>query len=354
MWGRPSWLVFPAVAARVLQRPHQLQDGHLDVSPHYDFLEPPEQAPGGGAAAAPVASDHSSLCIPLPEATPWGLLQSELVLRQLSAPFPECALQLDGRDLLVLGGSPEQQQLLQAHVQAALQAAVQEHLPFSTWVLDFLRRADIQERLAGLLAERELGACFVPGTEEVLVLALSPPAAREAAALLGASLCPISLPLAEQHLPALASPSWAQLQAELQGCLVRLAESGELLEGLALRGLEQESLARLAAFLRDAVPDEVVLPMEPATLRYLQLYCHELLEGMASITLLPLEGPDVSGLRVRRAAALHAVRLPQPPGRVPWVLALHVLVAADPPRSPFLGLCFSGGSLRFFCSSGNT
>ncbi|KAJ6661515.1 hypothetical protein lerEdw1_014425 [Lerista edwardsae] len=288
-----------AVAARVLQRPHQLQDDHLDVSPHYDFLEPPEQAPGGGAAAAPPADrEPPSLCIPLPEAAPRRLLESVLVLRQLSAPFPECALRLDGGGLLVSGGSGEQRQLLQAHVQAALQAAVRERLPFSTWVLDFLRREDVQGRLAGLLAEREVGACCVPGADEVLVLALSPAAARQAAALLGASLCPISLPLAERHLLALASPSWARLQAGLPCCLVRLAEGGERLEGLALRGLEQESLARLAAFLHAAAPDEVVVPMEPATLRYLQLYCHEVLEGMASVTLLPLEGPDVTGLRL--------------------------------------------------------
>ncbi|XP_066481709.1 protein mono-ADP-ribosyltransferase PARP10 [Tiliqua scincoides] len=288
-----------AAVARVLQKPHVLQDDRLDVCPHYEFLEPVQQEQEQGPATALLLdSDVASVCIALPEAATRRLLEAEFVLRQLRASFPECTIQLDGGGLHVSGKSREQQQLLQAQVQAVLQDVVQESLPFSTWVLNFLRREDVQGRLAELLAKQEVGACYVPGVEEVLVLALNPAAARHAATLLEASLCPISLPLSEQHILALASPCWAQLQTDLRCCLVRLAESGEHLEGLTLRGMEQENLARLADFLQDTVPDEVVVPMEAATLRYLQLYCHELLAGMASLTLLPLEGPDITGLRL--------------------------------------------------------
>lgn len=289
-WPTPQPWSFPAVVPSVLQRPHLLQGDHLDVSLHYDFLEPSEQEQGGPSGLP----EDSHATLPL-EAATRQLLESEFVLQQLRLSFPECTVQLDGSNLHVSGTGREQ---LLVQVQAALQGVVQEHLPFSSGVLDFLRREDVQRRLAELLVKQKVEACYVPGVEEMMVVALNPPAARQAAALLEASLCTISLPLSELHLLALASPRWAQLQAGLRCCVVRLAESGEHLEGLTLPGLEEENLARLADFLQDSVPDEVVVPMEATTLRYLQVYRSELLAGMTSLTLLPLEGPDVTGLRV--------------------------------------------------------
>ncbi|XP_062987331.1 protein mono-ADP-ribosyltransferase PARP10 [Elgaria multicarinata webbii] len=296
-----------AVVERVLQRTHQLTDGSLAVSPHYDFLEPAEEeeeeeevaAAAGGGRASPEDRGTPPVCIALPRAaTRRLLLQSDLALQELSACVPECSLQLDEAGLHVLGGDRDRRQQLQESVQAALQGVVQERLPFSTWVLDFLQQEEVRGRLAELLAERGLAACYIPATGEVLVTALKPATARLATSLLGSWLSSISLPVSERHLPALASPRWAQVQAGLRCCLVRLAESGERLEGLTLSGLEQENVAQLEAFLQDSAPDEALVAMEAAALRYLQLYHHELLAGIADVTLLPLEGPDITGFRL--------------------------------------------------------
>ncbi|XP_053101054.1 protein mono-ADP-ribosyltransferase PARP10 [Hemicordylus capensis] len=295
-----------AVVERVLlQKTHQLQDSCLDLSPHYDFLEPREEEEEGEReqeVAAAAEAVPPPLCVPLPEAAVRRLLESDRALQELRVSLPECTLQLAGDGLHVLGGDPAGRQQLREHVQAALRGVGLERLPLAPGALGFLRRADVQRRLAELLAAQGLAACYLPGEGEALVAALSPPAARQAASLLGAALCPISVPLSEQQLLALASPAWGQLQAGLSCCLVCLAESGQRLEGLTLRGLEQESLARLEAFLRDAAPDESLVPMEPAVLRYLQLYQQELLASISDVTLLPLEGPDVTGLRVSGAA----------------------------------------------------
>ncbi|XP_034275898.1 protein mono-ADP-ribosyltransferase PARP10 isoform X2 [Pantherophis guttatus] len=283
------------VVDRVLKQPHQLPDGNLKVSPHYDFLEPPEAAAElqvGGAGKA------LSTILPVAEAATRRLLQSKAVLQELGASAPECVLRCEEAGLCILGGDLTLQQQLRERIQAALHTVTQERLPYSTWVLEFLQRADVQEHLVEQLAERSVGACYIPTAEEVLVVALKPSVAQLAASLLGSFLSSISLPLSERQLLALASPHWAQVQAGLRCCCVCLAEDGEHLEGLTLPGLEEENVAELTRGLQDCLPDEVLVTTEPGRLHYLQLHRHELLAGLADVTLLPLEGAEVTGLRL--------------------------------------------------------
>lgn len=49
-----------------------------------------------------------------------------------------------------------------------------------------------------------------------------------------------------------------------------------------------------------AARDEVVVPAEPGALRYLHRHYQDLLASIPEVSLLPLEGGDVSGFRVRR------------------------------------------------------
>nr|XP_020660102.1 poly [ADP-ribose] polymerase 10 [Pogona vitticeps] len=311
-----------AVVGRVLQKPHQLEGVSLDVSPHYDFLEPleeeEEEEEKEATIAATAAVEEGALPadggipltgLPLPEAALRQLLQSSRALQELAAPVPEeCSLHLEGARLCVTGGDPARRRQLQEHVRATLEAAVQERLPFSAWVLGFLQREDVRGRLAELLAERQVVAGCLPRAEEVLVVALAPSSARLAASLLGSLLGSFALALSERHLLALGSPRWAQVEASLRCCQVRLAESGDQLEGLTLAGLEEENLARLEAFLQDSAPDEALVAAEPAPLRYLQRYHQDLLASISDVALLPLEEPDVTGLRALGATEAQACR----------------------------------------------
>ncbi|XP_013923578.1 PREDICTED: poly [ADP-ribose] polymerase 10 [Thamnophis sirtalis] len=277
-----------AVVDRVLKQPHQLPDGRLKVSPHYDFLEAPEAA----AELAP------STTLPVAEAATRRLLQSQGVLQELGAFAPECVLRCEEAELCISGGDPALRQQLRECIQAALHAVTQTRLPSSTWMLEFLQRADVQEHLAERLAERRVSACYLPAAEEVVVVALKPPVAQLAASLLDSFLSSISLPLSERQLLALASPHWARVQAGLRCCCVRLADDGEHLEGLTLPGLEEENVAELKRGLQDCLPDEVLVTTEPGRLHYLRLHRQELLAGLADVTLLPLEGAEVTGLRL--------------------------------------------------------
>lgn len=302
------------VVETVLQRTHQLQGCDLDVSPHYDFLEPSEDKElAADAAVCPADGETSPLRLPLPDAATRGLLESPLVLQELAATVPACTLRPEGAGLCISGGDAAGRRQLLENIAEALQGVAREHLSFPAGALAFLRRADVGEHLVELLAEQGLGAHCAPAKgeeEEVLVVALQPSVARRAAAFLASALASFYLPVPEEQLLALALPRWAEVQAGLRCCEVRLAESGRHLEGLTLRGLEEENMASLVAFLRDSMPDESVVPMEAGTLRYLQLYYQEILAGMADVTLLPLEGPDVTGLRVRLLWCTASCKIP--------------------------------------------
>ncbi|XP_050795762.1 protein mono-ADP-ribosyltransferase PARP10 [Gopherus flavomarginatus] len=303
--GRAAVISFQDRAAvqRVLEKAHRLQERDLDLSPYYDFLEPPDcppeegaEAPSGEAAA--MDGGPQAICVRIEDAAKRQLLESSGALPELQAAFPELTLRLDENGAWISGGDAARRQQLQERLLDTLQGMAQELLPLPAQTLSFLQRSDVQEEVERLLASQDLLACYSPSGSALSVMALSPAAAHQASSSLSAALSPFCLAVSAQHLHALGSPRWEQLQASLRCCTVCLAPGGEHLQALTLRGLEQENREKLQEFLQDAALDESLVSMEPGMLRYLQLYYQELLAGIAEVTLLPLEGTDVTGFRL--------------------------------------------------------
>ncbi|XP_062426757.1 protein mono-ADP-ribosyltransferase PARP10 isoform X2 [Rhea pennata] len=278
-----------AAAERVLRQPHRLRDVELEVSPYYEFLEPLREAEPAGAA---------ELGVPVAEPAKLPLLELSPVLRELHAAFPGLALRTEGGRACVSGGDAGRLAEARRWLQEQLDGAVREPLPFPAQTLRLLRREDVRERLGQLLAARGVPACYAVAEGEVVVTALSPGAVQDTICLLHSALSPFCLELSERELPALGSPRWAQLQERLRCCDVRLDPGTGRLQGLTLHGLEQENREKLQAFLRDAAQDEALVPLEPGVLRYLQRHYRDLLAGIAEVSLLPLEGSDVTGFRL--------------------------------------------------------
>ncbi|XP_067416236.1 protein mono-ADP-ribosyltransferase PARP10 [Emydura macquarii macquarii] len=308
--GRAAVVSFQDRAAvqRVLEKPHRLQESDLEVSPCYDFLEPPDDAPEGDAEApqgeaAVVDGGTQAICVSVGDAATLQLLESSLALQDLRAAFPELQLRLEDSGAWISGGDAARRQQLQERLMETLHGMAQELLPLPAQSLDFLQRGDVQEEVARLLASQGVPARYAPSGGALRVTALSPAAAREAVSLLSMALSPFCLAVSAQHRHALGSPRWQQLQASLRCCTVCLAPGGDHLQALTLRSLEQENREKLQGFLQDTALDERLVAMEPGMLRYLQLYYQELLAGIAEVTLLPLEGTDVTGFRLSGEAS---------------------------------------------------
>uniref|UniRef100_A0A8C0GWE7 Poly [ADP-ribose] polymerase n=1 Tax=Chelonoidis abingdonii TaxID=106734 RepID=A0A8C0GWE7_CHEAB len=303
--GRAAVISFQDRAAvqRVLEKPHRLQERDLDLSPYYDFLEPPDCPPEEGAEAhsgeaAALDGGPQAICVRIEDAAKRQLLESSRALPELQAAFPELTLRLEENWAWISGGDAARRQQLQERLLDTVQGMAQELLPLPAQTLSFLQRSDVREEVQQLLASQDLLACYSPSGSALSVTALSPVAAHQASSSLSAALSPFCLAVSAQHLHALGSPRWQQLQASLRCCTVCLAPGGEHLQALTLHGLEQENREKLQGFLQDAALDESLVSMEPGMLRYLQLYYQELLAGIAEVMLLPLEGTDVTGFRL--------------------------------------------------------
>uniref|UniRef100_A0A674J4Z2 Uncharacterized protein n=1 Tax=Terrapene triunguis TaxID=2587831 RepID=A0A674J4Z2_9SAUR len=244
--GRAAVISFQDRAGRVLEKPHRLQESDLDLSPYYDFLEPPDCPPEEGAEAPPgeaVAVDGGpqAICVSLEDTAKRQLLECSGALPELQAAFPELTLRLEENGAWISGGDAARRQQLQEQLLDTLQGMAQELLPLPAQTLSFLKRGDVREEVERLLASQGLPACYAPSGSALSVTALSPVAARQAISSLSAALSPFCLAVSAQHL---------------------------------------------------------LVSMEPGMLRYLQLYYQELLAGIAEVTLLPLEGTDVTGFRL--------------------------------------------------------
>ncbi|XP_068524200.1 protein mono-ADP-ribosyltransferase PARP10 [Anas acuta] len=265
--GRAAIVSFqePAVAARVLRQPHQLQDSELAVSPYYEFLEPAEEpGPGDAEPAAPGHQESSPEPAELPREP------------SLAPPAAE----------------PE------PRLQAVTEAMAQERLALPAPTLLFLRREDVRAHLGQLLADGATPATYAVAEDEVVVTAQSPAAARAAARLLQDALSSFTMELSAREALALCSPRWHQLRERLRCCEMQLAPGSGRLQVLALRGTEQENQRQLRDFLRDAAPDETLVAMERGALRYLQRHYQDLLASIPEVSMLPMEGDDVAGFRV--------------------------------------------------------
>ncbi|XP_069077261.1 protein mono-ADP-ribosyltransferase PARP10 isoform X1 [Pleurodeles waltl] len=289
------------VADRVLRKPHRLHNCVLQVSPYYAFLHPKESADGEVPAmeeeSEPVAESTTSLFIDVMEPWKLDLLRHSSELAELGATFPEVMVQLDQNGVRVSGQGEEQCQQVQGRIVALLKGAAQSHIPYCALILEFVQRNDVRSRLEEMLRRTEPSASYVVAECLLTVTASSVQAVRNASAILKNALCELAVPIPEARYHVLRSQEWQELQASLSCCAVRTMGQ-DCVQAVCLREYEQENRQLLHSFLHEYRQQDTLITMEPAMLRYLQLYSHELLANMSEVTIEPLEGSDVTGFRI--------------------------------------------------------
>lgn len=291
------------VADRVLRKPHRLHECVLQVSPYYPFLHPKEAADEvvtrmeQETESEPVAEPTTSLYIDVMEPWKLDLLRNSPELAELGAAFPEVVVQLDQNGVRLSGQDPEQCQQVQGRILAALRGAAQSHIPYCALILEFVQRNDVRSRLDEMLRRTEPSASYVVADCLLTVTASSVQAVRTASAILKDALCEFAVPIPEGRYHVLRSEEWREMQASLSCCSVRTM-GADCVQAVCLREYEQENRQGLHTFLHEYRQMDTVIPMEPAMLRYLQLYNHELLASMSEVTIEPLEGSDITGFRM--------------------------------------------------------
>ncbi|XP_029448190.1 protein mono-ADP-ribosyltransferase PARP10 isoform X2 [Rhinatrema bivittatum] len=274
---------------RVLKKSHVLQECQLHVSPYYDFLQPQD-------APRPSPGLSESSYVNITEPVKHQLLLKSPVLRELQDAFPDFSLEVDENGVRIGGRDAVRRRQLQDQLLDFLRGVVQAHLPLSAQAVTLLQRRDVQSRLEELLKQRMLTVACQASDRVLTLSAASSPDLAQASSLLQASLCEFTVPVSEEHALALSSEAWRELQGSLSCCCVALSESGGCVKAAALRDFVQESREKLQGFLLEQAPQEMLVPMEVPELRFLQLYHQDVLRD-APVTIIPLEGDDVTGFR---------------------------------------------------------
>ncbi|XP_029448178.1 protein mono-ADP-ribosyltransferase PARP10 isoform X1 [Rhinatrema bivittatum] len=275
---------------RVLKKSHVLQECQLHVSPYYDFLQPQD-------APRPSPGLSESSYVNITEPVKHQLLLKSPVLRELQDAFPDFSLEVDENGVRIGGRDAVRRRQLQDQLLDFLRGVVQAHLPLSAQAVTLLQRRDVQSRLEELLKQRMLTVACQASDRVLTLSAASSPDLAQASSLLQASLCEFTVPVSEEHALALSSEAWRELQGSLSCCCVALSESGGCVKAAALRDFVQESREKLQGFLLEQAPQEMLVPMEVPELRFLQLYHQDVLRD-APVTIIPLEGDDVTGFRI--------------------------------------------------------
>ncbi|XP_078542551.1 protein mono-ADP-ribosyltransferase PARP10 isoform X5 [Lissotriton helveticus] len=292
------------VADRVLRKTHRLHECLLQVSPYYPFLHPKDAADDEVAGmeleleieSEPMAEPTTSLYIDVMEPWKLDLLRQSPELAEVSTAFPEVVVQLDQNGVRLSGQEEEQCQQVQGRILTVLRGAAQSHIPYCALILEFVQRNDVRSRLEEMLRRIEPSASYVVADCLLTVTASSVQAVRNASAILKDSLCEFAVPVPEERYQVLRSDEWRELQASLSCCSVRTMGL-DCVQAVCLREYEQENRLGLHTLIHEYRQQDTIITMEPAMLRYLQLYNDDLLASMSEVTIEPLEGKDITGFR---------------------------------------------------------
>ncbi|XP_078542546.1 protein mono-ADP-ribosyltransferase PARP10 isoform X3 [Lissotriton helveticus] len=293
------------VADRVLRKTHRLHECLLQVSPYYPFLHPKDAADDEVAGmeleleieSEPMAEPTTSLYIDVMEPWKLDLLRQSPELAEVSTAFPEVVVQLDQNGVRLSGQEEEQCQQVQGRILTVLRGAAQSHIPYCALILEFVQRNDVRSRLEEMLRRIEPSASYVVADCLLTVTASSVQAVRNASAILKDSLCEFAVPVPEERYQVLRSDEWRELQASLSCCSVRTMGL-DCVQAVCLREYEQENRLGLHTLIHEYRQQDTIITMEPAMLRYLQLYNDDLLASMSEVTIEPLEGKDITGFRI--------------------------------------------------------
>ncbi|MGH0159487.1 UNVERIFIED_CONTAM: hypothetical protein FKN15_056287 [Acipenser sinensis] len=332
---------------RILQRSHKLDGRDLSLRPYFDFLLPGESPPspntpnvtevptdGTGHADGTGLADGTgdmytdtlgcdttredltdstremyldspevySSNILLHDPVKLNLLQCSHLLQEIQQAHLDFGIQIVGNGVQISGPSQLTSEQLKKRILEVLSGIAQAHLPFSIEKATFLSRSEVQESLQKRLEQEGMLATYTVSDCTVTVTALTIDMVKQASSLVKALVCDFTMPIATEYECMLFSDEWPKFLSSLSLCSAKVSDRGDEINVVTLRGQEEETRSKIEFFLSNPIQQESVITMEPGMLKYLQTHCHMLLADMNQVTIFPLDGEDITGLRLHGQA----------------------------------------------------
>uniref|UniRef100_A0A8C5DZM1 Poly [ADP-ribose] polymerase n=1 Tax=Gouania willdenowi TaxID=441366 RepID=A0A8C5DZM1_GOUWI len=169
-------------------------------------------------------------------------------------------------------------------------------------MLHFLTQTDVKEWFIENMDQSCSPTTYTVLDSSLVVTAPSKDAAQQACWFLDSQACHFSVPVEAECQYILYCSEWTEFLHTLSCCSVTVSEQGENLLIWTLKEKENENQAAIQNFLTMPIEREMVIPMEPGMLKYIQTHCHQLLADMAQVSIFPLEGDYVHGLKIHGLA----------------------------------------------------
>ncbi|XP_010872114.2 protein mono-ADP-ribosyltransferase PARP10 [Esox lucius] len=236
--------------------------------------------------------------ISVPDPVNLALFQLSPLPQSLQQTYPAFSIQIRDEGICVSG--PDQQGLeqLENTVLEFLGDVAQVHIPFDPEKARFLAKQEVKDRVLQTLRDGGLPCVYSVSDCMVMLASLSFSLVSEACSTLKDLLRDFSIPVDGEYECVLYSQEWNDFLPSLGLCTAQVSERGGQINVLTLRGLEDEKKSKMVKFLSTPIKKEAVITMKSGMLKYIQTHHHQLLADMHYVSIVPLETPDMCGLRI--------------------------------------------------------
>ncbi|XP_071769464.1 protein mono-ADP-ribosyltransferase PARP10 [Centroberyx gerrardi] len=353
--ARVSFVEFESVVP-VVNLLHKLEDADLTVKPYFDFLQPTEsvtsqnsetgcldsstdssppdlshnqiQTSSPTAVAASSQSSHQTALEPvaahraveevaeevmedlteeieilsshiaITDPVKCALLQLSTLPRDIQQAHPNFDIQVKDDGVHIAGPDKLGVEQLKNTILEFLGSIAQTHLTFDPEKVQFLANKDVKERLLQTMNQLGMPTLYTVSDCVVVLTSLSRNSVSQACSYLKSQLSDFSIPVNQEYECMLYIKEWSEFLQALGFSSVRVSETGGKIDVLTLKGMESEKQTKILEFLSTPIERETVISMEPGMLKYIQIHCHQLLADMHQVSIFPLEGAEVCGLKI--------------------------------------------------------
>lgn len=227
-----------------------------------------------------------------------ALFQHSKIQENIKNTKPNVSIQTKDDGVYIEGPDKAQVEQLKQTILDFLGNIAETHFTLELEKAQFLDRKDVKERLLKAMEQSGSSALYTVSDSNVTVMSPSQNSAEQACSFLKSQVCHFSMPLDTEYEGMMYCREWSEFLQSLSFSSVKVAERGGNIDVLTLPGMENEKKAAILQFLTTPIERETVISMEPGMLKYIQIFCHQLLADMDQVSIFPLEAEDVCGLKI--------------------------------------------------------
>ncbi|XP_022067115.1 protein mono-ADP-ribosyltransferase PARP10 [Acanthochromis polyacanthus] len=243
-------------------------------------------------------ADPLSSHIAITDPVKLALFQRSAFQEDLKKATPNFTIQVKDDGVHIAGHDRLQVQQLKQTILEFFGNITKTHITLEPEVAQFLARKDVKKQLLETLNQTGSPTVYTVTNCKVTVISISQNSADQACSLLKSQVCHFSIPVDIEYECMLYCREWSEFLEALDFCSAKVSERGQNIDALTLKGMENEKQTAILEFLTTPIERETVISMEPGMLKYIQNHCHQLLADMDQVSIFPLEGEDVCGLKI--------------------------------------------------------